>query len=87
MDKTYLIFNLHKDDVIKDCKKFKSKIIRKYNLTNEEANEIFIMIVNYQIDTYGVQIGVTDELYDSYEERKRKFENAKRRKQYRQKAL
>lgn len=78
-----LLFNFYKDDIITDCKKFKKELTTKFELNTHEVHEIFTRIVNYQIDTYGVQLGLNIGLHESYDDYKRKVEAAKHRKKSR----
>lgn len=84
MNKIDLLFNYYKDDVIEDCKKFKTEIIKKFKLTPGKAGDLYTRIINYQIDEYGEQIGLVGRT--TYADYKRKSENAKRRKQARRKS-
>lgn len=56
MDKKELIFNLHKDEVINDCSKFKNEISKQYNLNKKDSHDVYAKIINYQLDKYGGQI-------------------------------
>jgi len=57
VSKTKLLFNLYKDDAIKNTQKFRDEISTKYRLNIRETTEIFTNIVNYQINKYGCQLG------------------------------
>ena len=52
MNKEELIFTMYRDTPIV-AKTFKSKIIKKYGLSNDEARDIYVRIQNYQIKKYG----------------------------------
>ena len=52
MDKIKLLFNMYKEKVIVS-KKFKGEVQKKYNLSSEEARNLFVRIQNYQIEKYG----------------------------------
>lgn len=56
MDKKELIFNIHKNDIIEDNIRYKKKLRKKYDLSVDEAHDLFVRIVNYQIDKYGYQM-------------------------------
>ena len=57
MSKTKLIFNLYKDDNIRNTQKFRDEISTKYELSTRETTEVLTSIINYQIKRYGSQIG------------------------------
>lgn len=80
-----LLFHQYKDQIIV-TKKFKKEIIKKYNLTDEQARNIHVRINNYQIQTYGERIGRIDlQHYYSKSEWKRINDNAKQRRYSRRK--
>ena len=56
MNKNELIFNIHKNDIIEDTIRYKKDLRQKYNLSVDEVHDLFVKIVNYQIDKYGYQI-------------------------------
>ena len=56
MDKTELIFEIYKDQIIGDTQVFKGMITKKFKLTWEEIHNLYVKIINYQIDTYGIQL-------------------------------
>lgn len=56
MDKKELIFNIHKNDIIEDSIRYKYDLIQKYGLEKHEIHDIFVRIINYQIEKYGCQI-------------------------------
>lgn len=55
MDIEEFIFNTYKDGNI-ISKTFKEEIIKKYNVSKEQARNIFVRINNYQVKTYGERI-------------------------------
>ena len=56
MDKKELIFNIHKNDIIEDTIRYKCDLSKKYGLDEHDTHDMFVKIVNYQIETYGSQI-------------------------------
>ena len=56
VNKEELIFNIHKNDSIEDTIKYKKELSKNYGLSDNEAHDMFVKIVNYQIDKYGCQI-------------------------------
>lgn len=48
MDNKELIFNMYKDEVI-TCNQFEAEIKEKYNITGDDARNLFMRIQNYQI--------------------------------------
>lgn len=50
-----LVFNLHKEDIVEDTIKYKNLLIKKYDLDRTEVHDLFVKIINYQIDKYGCQ--------------------------------
>ena len=55
MNKEELVFNIHKEDIVEDTIRYKKELRQKYNLGVDEAHNLFVRIVNYQIDKYGSQ--------------------------------
>lgn len=56
VNKSELIFNIHKNDIIDDTIRYKRNLRQKYDLSVDEVHDLFAKIVNYQIDKYGYQI-------------------------------
>ena len=56
VNKSELIFNIHKNDIIEDNIRYKKNLRQKYNLSVDEVHDLFVKIVNYQIDKYGYQM-------------------------------
>ena len=54
-EKEKWIFNIHKEDIIKDTIRYKKNLRIKYDLSIDEVHDLFARIVNYQIDKYGTQ--------------------------------
>lgn len=78
MDKVEVVFNLYKDSVVVS-KPFRAEVVRKYQLTKEQARDLYIRIQNYQIEKYGERI-TYDKTTCSSEERKTLNRNATQRK-------
>ena len=76
------IFEQEKDLPIKNKESFYKKLKDRYNL--DEMRDLYIKIINYQIDTYGESLA-NSELIDprSYDECKRRAKNSRKRKYYR----
>lgn len=55
VNKNELIFNIHKEDIIEDNLRYKKNLRQKYELSTDEVHDLFVRIVNYQIDKYGCQ--------------------------------
>lgn len=74
MDRNELIFNIHKRDQIEDTIKYKSHLTEKYGLDEHEAHDLFVKIINYQIDTFGNQLQKYNDFVskDEYYHRNRK---------------
>lgn len=51
--KTKLIFELEKDKQLYNAADFKTKIIAKYDISQELAADLFVQVNNYQIKKYG----------------------------------
>lgn len=75
------IYNTYKDEAIIG-KTFKREIMEKYNLTQEEARNIFVRINNYQIENFGERLDINKTFYPPYssEELSKKRTNANARK-------
>ncbi len=74
-----LIFNIHKEDIIEDTIRYKKDLRQKYDLSVNEAHDLFARIVNYQIDKYGYQMQkyVDDTTKDTYYHKNRNFNQRK----------
>jgi hypothetical protein len=55
MNKGELVFNIHKEDTIEDTIRYKKNLEKKYGLNVDEVHNLFVRIINYQIDKYGSQ--------------------------------
>ena len=55
VNKSELVFNIHKEDIVEDTLKYKRDLTKKYGLSDNDAHDLFVRIVNYQIDKYGCQ--------------------------------
>lgn len=75
------IFNNYKNEAVIG-KKFKKEIMKKYNLTQEKARNIFVRINNYQIKNFGERLDINKTFYPPYssEELNKKRVNANARK-------
>lgn len=75
------IFNTYKNEAVIG-KKFKKEIMKKYNLTQEKARNIFVRINNYQIKNFGERLDINKTFYPPYssEELNKKRVNANARK-------
>ena len=56
VNKEELIFNIHKNDIIEDNIKYKKNLTKKYGISEDEAHNLFVRIINFQIDAYGYQL-------------------------------
>lgn len=76
-----LVFNTYKNEAVIG-KKFKKEIMKKYNLTQEKARNIFVRINNYQIKNFGERLDINKSFYPPYssEELSKKRVNANARK-------
>lgn len=72
-----IVFNLYKDNII-TCKAFREEVSRLYKIENTQ--DLFVRIVNYQIEKYGHQLRYAP-IVDNSEDCKRKCKRAKARKQ------
>ena len=83
MDIERFIFNTYKNEAIIG-KTFKKEIMKKYNLTQEKASNIFVKINNYQIKNFGERLDINKTFYPPYssEELSKKRINANARKSY-----
>ena len=59
MDIKEIIFKAYKDKAL-IAKTFKNDIVRDYNLSYEDARNIFIRINNYQVKKYGRKLDKED---------------------------
>ena len=55
MDTKELIFNMYKDKVV-ISKNFRKEIAKKYNISGDDARNLYIKIQNYQIKKYGKRL-------------------------------
>ena len=78
MNKLELVFNIYKDEIIKN-KEFRRKIKEKYGFSDIVISNLIVRIVNYQIKKYGSRKSNDVEIY-TREELRRKSLNARRRK-------
>ena len=78
MNKLELVFNIYKDEIIKN-KEFRRKIKEKYGFSDTVISNLIVRIVNYQIKKYGSRKSNDVEIY-TREELRRKSLNARRRK-------
>ena len=78
MNKLELVFNIYKDEIIKN-KEFRRKIKEKYGFSDIFISNLIVRIVNYQIKKYGQRKSNDVEIYTK-EELKRKSLNAYKRK-------
>ena len=95
MDKIELIFNMYKDSVV-ISKPFKAEMIRKYRLSDESIRNLFIRILNYQIEEFGGRLTYEERAFSTqeknranqnsrqraYERRSRRWENKRPQKQF-----
>ena len=79
MSKNELIFNIHKNDIIENSVGYKRNLAKKYNLDEYTARNLFVKIINYQIETYGYQLQKYND-FVSKDEYYRKNSNSKSRK-------
>ena len=77
MNKLELVFNIYKDEIIKN-KEFRRKIKEKYGFSDIVISDIIARIVNYQIEKYGQRKSNAVEIYTK-EELLRKSLNARTR--------
>lgn len=79
VNKNELIFNIHKNDIIEDTIRYKKNLRQKYDLSADEVHDLFVRIVNYQIDKYGYQKlrYVEDTSKDTYYHKNRKASQRK----------
>lgn len=59
MDTKELIFNMYKDEVI-ISKKFRKGIEKKYNISSDDARNLYVKIINYQIKKYGSRLDTNE---------------------------
>ena len=78
MNKLELVFNIYKDEIIKN-KEFRRKIKEKYGFSDTVISNLIVRIVNYQIKKYGSRKSNEVEIYTG-EELRRKSLNARKRK-------
>ena len=78
MNKLELVFNIYKDEIIKN-KEFRRKIKEKYGFSDIVISNLIARIVNYQIEKYGQRKSNAVEIYTK-EELLRKSLNARKRK-------
>ena len=78
MNKLELVFNIYKDEIIKN-KEFRRKIKEKYGFSDIVISNLIARIVNYQIEKYGQRKSNAVEIYTT-EELLRKSLNARTRK-------
>lgn len=78
MNKLELVFNIYKDEIIKN-KEFRRKIKEKYGFSDIVISNLIVRIVNYQIEKYGQRKSNEVEIY-TREELRRKSLNARHRK-------
>lgn len=78
MNKFELVFNIYKDEIIKN-KEFRRKIKEKYGFSDIVISNLIALIVNYQIKKYGQRKSNNVEIY-TREELRRKSLNARKRK-------
>ena len=78
MNKLELVFNIYKDEIIKN-KEFRRKIKEKYGFSDIVISNLIALIVNYQIKKYGQRKSNEVEIY-TREELLRKSLNARTRK-------
>lgn len=78
MNKLELVFNIYKDEIIKN-KEFRRKIKEKYGFSDIVISNLIVRIVNYQIEKYGQRKSNEIEIYTK-EELLRKSLNARTRK-------
>ena len=78
MNKLELVFNIYKDEIIKN-KEFRRKIKEKYGFSDIVISNLIARIVNYQIEKYGQRKSNAVEIYTK-EELLRKSLNARTRK-------
>ena len=78
MNKLELVFNIYKDEIIKN-KEFRRKIKEKYGFSDIVISNLIVRIVNYQIKKYGSRKSNDVEIY-TREELRRKSLNARKRK-------
>ena len=79
MNKNELIFNIHKEDIIEDTIRYKKDLTKKYGISVDEVHDLFVRVVNYQIDKYGYQkIKYTEDTSkDTYYHKNRKSKQRK----------
>jgi hypothetical protein len=51
--KEEMIFNLEKDLPMCNSIKFREKMIKKYNLSNQEVTDLRAKLISYQLEKYG----------------------------------
>ena len=78
MNKLELVFNIYKDEIIKN-KEFRRKIKEKYGFSDIVISNLIALIVNYQIKKYGQRKSNEVEIY-TRDELLRKNVNARTRK-------
>ena len=61
MDVEKIIFDMYKDEPL-ISKKFKTDIMKKFNVTPVMASDIFVKIQNYQINKFGRKL---DDFYEA----------------------
>lgn len=62
MNKFELVFNIYKDEIIKN-KEFRRKIKEKYEFSDIVISNLIALIVNYQIKKYGQRKSNEVEIY------------------------
>lgn len=78
MNKVELVFNIYKEEVIKN-NKLRDELKKKYGFSDIVISDIIARIVNYQIEKYGQRKSNAVEIYTK-EELLRKSLNARTRK-------
>ena len=78
MNKVELVFNIYKEEVIKN-NKLRDELKKKYGFSDIVISDIIARIVNYQIEKYGQRKSNEVEIYTK-EELLRKSLNARTRK-------
>jgi hypothetical protein len=84
MDKEQLIFELYKDKPISNTTEFKKMLNGKFKVT--DVMELYVKIVNYQIDRYGMSLRNTvdmptheEKMYLKDKNNARKYQNRRYR--------
>lgn len=71
MDKKEVIFNLYKEEIIIP-KKFKEELMKKYNMQDREAHDLWIRINNYQVNKFGSHLTTESNILSAEECNKRR---------------